>query len=354
MLEVKHNLAYFKKMEFFKIVNRRKSPFFNSLLRSGAAKKNSELEFDNRMSHHIILNNNIYAANKEFEKLKKRMRDMAKENKNFIKRYLRIVEKDCSDYFRIIKKLKKDCAKECGNKKLRQMFEIYLNATLKLASHLWPPVGLEDYIFKEIEKNLARKMNPESNFQEFNKALQVVLSPDSISFAQKRQQAILSLANKLKNKKIIEGSAEILKEYEKYYWLNDQGLEFKGELLRDFITEVKAVAYKNPGDQLKKIINERRGVKINKKRIIKKYGLEKEIICLFEQAARLPIVRSLRIEVIIQGAHELENTMFKKISERLEIKDVTDFYYWEISEGLKRGVLNKKDALKRKKDTILS
>lgn len=336
-----YNIEYFKHIDWFKIVRRNNSAFFDSFLRYGPPQINKELNFDNSMKHHLVLGRDTYASKQEFEKLKERMISVANKDDNFISKYLQKVDKDCTEYTKFINYLSKNYNK----KNLSESYIRYKNSTLKIISHLWPPLGIEDYLIKKIEENLSKYIDAKKDFNTFNAALQSLISSDEMTAIQKKRQAVLLLALEIKNNKINKNSQKIKKIFKKYEYIEDHGINFDGPSLKVFIEQIIEISRnEKPEIELDKMISDLQKIKKDKKEIIKKYKLNKNIINLSNCAAKLPHTRLTRLEVIGEGAYKLKNNLFADIAKKLGIKDILNLYNWEIEPSLKIGKVIKEAA----------
>lgn len=334
-----YNLEYFKKVDWFKIVRRNNSAFFDSFLRYGATQQNHKLDFDNRLKHHLVLGRDAYASSKEFAKLKETMAVKAMADKNFIFKYLNKVDNDCKDYIKFVDILSKNYDKN----NLVKSYKKYQVKTLKMISHLWPPLGIEDYLIKNIEDNLSKYINPKKNFNNFNSVLQSLISSDKTTAIQNKRKAALSLSIELKNRKITIQSLKIKNVFKKYEYIDDHGINFNGPTLQQFKKEIsKITKNENPKIELHKIVTDLKKIRINRRRIIKQYKLDKNIISLCDCAAKLPHTRLIRLETIGQGAYKLKDNLFFDIAKQLKIKNILNLYNWEIADILQVGKLTPK------------
>jgi len=348
------NYNYFKKIEkknWFKIVYRNHSPFFHSFLRTGTQKLNKELKFDNRVKHQMVLNNNIYNVKEDIENLGKRIIIITKKDKLALNKYLAKVENDCKRYLLIIQEISnemKNFNKKTNDKSLTFLFNKYIKATLYMMSHLLPLLAPEESLIAEIEKRLNKYINTTVNYDKFKEALQLLIAPIQPSSIQKRKVALLKLAILLKNKKIKMDSEKISKIYEKYKWISDLDFVFKYETKNMFINELVEESQKNPEQELKKIKSYYGNLKYNKNKLIKNFKFDKNFILLINDVSRLSYMRLLRLEVIMEGGYLLKENLFKAISDKLNLANITDCYYWEMLKALRGEKINKEKIKVRK------
>jgi hypothetical protein len=188
-------------------------------------------------------------------------------------------------------------------------------------------------------------------YKRFKNVIQILLASTEPTSIQAREKSILALAVKLKDKKIQIDSEIIKKEYTKYYWINDYCLNFNNtEKLDHFIGEIKKESLINPQKQLNDLRQAANDIKRNKTKLIRQYKFGKRLILLSEQASVLPHIRFLRLETILAGSYILKDNLLKIISQKLALKDITQAYFWEISEALATGKIDKNKIQKRKQD----
>jgi phosphohistidine swiveling domain-containing protein len=294
-----------------KIVRRHNSPFFNSIMRIGSTLKNSDLNFDNTMKIHIVLDNDIYYNEYELNDLENRVITKAKKDPKFLDRYFKKVINDCEEFNSWSKNIK-------DFKNLPVIYDEFIYRSLKLMSHLWPIVGPEKWILNQIEERLGRYINPKTNFEEFKKVMTLLTSSKYDSDVILRKKAILI-------------GKDLRQVYEQYAWLSDQTLSFKYEQYSNFIKEVSKI--KNPKLELKKIILDHKKLVLEQESTIKKYKLDKKLLMFCEYAQHLPHIRLLRRDCLIQAAYNLRD-FFNILKKNLPISDLSLAYYWEIRELL--------------------
>jgi len=303
--------------KLFKIVRRENSPFCSTLLRVGSTIKNSEFDFDNRMHTNLVLDRDIYADEGEFEHLKKVMVDCMKNDENFLDKYLKQVEDDSK---RLI-----EWSKKADKKDLVKTFDQFIEKSLKMMTHLWPPLGPEEWVLKEIERKLADYINPKKDFAKFQKILNLLTAPSKYSSLNLKRLALLKTAIKSDFK-------DINKIVDKFAWINDIGLKFNYQTKEDFLKEIKNI--KNPKQELEKFEKDKKLVEENKKNAIKEFKFDKKLLKLCYYAQMLPYIRFIRLECLIESAYHLRD-LFEEIRKKIGVNNVTSFYYWEIRDMLK-------------------
>ncbi len=320
-----------------KIVRRHNSPLFNSILRVGASLRNPEFSFDNRIYDHVVLDNDIYSDEDDFNNLKSIMLKEIEENEDFIEEYLQKVIEDFKNMILWSETVKKkDFSKE-DDKKLLETFNEFIERSLKLMGHLWPPLGPEEWILKELEKELSEYIDPKENFSQFQEVLNLLIAPEETSLLQQKREALLELAI---------DSKEINKVHERFAWINDHGFVFDYQTLDDLKEEIKNIG-DDPQEQLRKIQLARDITKRKKQQTISKFQFNERFLKLIEYAQKLPLVRFTRIDCLIEVAYNL-NKLFKELEKRLPIDEITLAYYWEIQDMLEDKEVDVKEINKRK------
>jgi len=322
---LKQGIPDLSKYKLSKIVRRNNSPFFNSFMRIGSTLKNPELDFDSRMNIHIVLDHDIYHSEDEFTELKKRMVDKAKEDDTFLDRYLAKAVKDSKDFIEWSKNQK-------DFPDLLKFYNEFTERTLKVMTHLWPALGPEEWILSEIEKGLARYIDPKTNFDEFKSVLNLLTSSNDISDINLRRIAMMKSKN-------------LKKVHEKYAWLGDQSFSLVYESFDDFKKELSSI--KNPKQESERIESDIKQLKENQKKAIKKYKLDKKLLKFCEYAQNLPHIRLLRRDCLIESGYNLKR-FFDKLKKELPLSNITLAYYWEIRDLLEGKKLDLNSIEKRK------
>ena len=299
------------KHKLSKIIRRTNSPLFNSFMRVGATIPNPELEFDSRMLIHIVLDHDIYYSEQEFEDLKKRMTEKAKKDDAFLDRYLK---KSLSDSLELIEWAKQ----QNDSKNLLKTYNEFTDKALKVMSHLWPCLGPEEWILAEIEKSLAKKIDPKKDFNEYKRVLTLLTASTEISEITLRKMGMLEGKN-------------IQEVQEKYAWILDQGLYFDYETLDAFKKELAQT--QDPKTELARIINEQKQLISDREKAIKKFGLDKKTLALCELAQRLPHIRLIRRDCLIKAAYYMKD-FFKRMQKELSLSKISHAYYWELRDLL--------------------
>ncbi len=293
--------------ELFRIVRRDHSPLFNSFLRVGASLRNPEFEFDNRMHVHVVLDNDVYASNIDFENLKKAMIERAKQDETFLDRYFKKAIDEPKKVIEWVKQ-KKDFSNLLGT------YNKFTKKTLKIMTHLWPPLGPEEWILSEIEKRLAKYINPEKDFIDFKNVLTLLTSSTEFSNLNLRKEAMLK-------------GNDLEKVHERFAWITDHGFNLKYQTFEEFKDELKSIEY--PKKELEKMQKELKNLKKGQEDAIKKYNLDKELLKFCEHAQKLPHVRFARIECLIETAYHLRE-FFDELKKKLSLSNIALAYYWEI------------------------
>jgi phosphohistidine swiveling domain-containing protein len=345
-------LKKLKSGECEEIVSRNNLPLFISLQRTGVQIKNKELNFDNRLKSSFNLGPNLYMVKREIKLLEKRLKNKFNENNNFLEVYFNKVEADCQTYINkagSINERSKACIDSRG---LANLFEEYIEESIKMMAHLFPPLSIETIIIDRLKSEFVKMPAFKNDQLSMDDTLLPLLTSSEPSTLLVRKIAILKLAIKLKNKIINEESLEIKQEQKRFNWVFDHVFNLQKENFSKFLKEVKIAAKDNPEVQLNKIRAELREVKILKIKLFRKYNLSANIQFLIKMASQLPNLRFRRLEVFFQAGAILKNDLFPVISKQIgiSINDLRYLYYWEISDLLRGKKINLAESLNRQND----
>lgn len=324
----KRGIPDLARYRLFKIVRRENSPLFDSILRVGSTLRNRELDFDNRMYIHIVLDHDVYSSEDDFDNLRKEIDRKAGKDAGFFGRYFKKVIGDSKKFTRWAKRTKVVIT---DNKCLLKVYDQFIGYALRNMSHLWPPLGSEGWISSEIQERLAAYIDPKEDFEKFQKILSLLTASEEYSTINLKKQAMLELASKGK----ISGK-ELRKLHEEFSWTTDIGLKFVYQTLDEFKEELGNI--KDPQKELDRMQRETEKLKADKENAIARYGFDKELLRLCRYAQMLPHVRFARLESLTEAAYRLK-WLFDELRRRLRLDDITLAYYWEI-----RGLLEGKDV----------
>lgn len=346
-LDKVHNLVKKKGLPdlnqtWFMIVRRNNSPFIDSLLRFGSVLRNPKLEFDNRMKYHLVLSGDIYASKEDFDHLKNEMIEKAKKDNTFLERYFRKVIEDTVSFVEWAKKESRNNFSEKTDKELIVILREFIERALELMSHVWPPLGTEEWILEEIEKRLSRYIDLKTDFDYFKEAQTALVASEKLSNLQIRKEELLKLAAKKDLKK-----KDIEKSHKELAWITNHDLWFKFETIKNFEDEVKELAKKEPEKQLRGMRDAIKDVIAKRDAIISKFKFDNDLLKFCNHAAELPHVRFARVEGLIHGSYILSD-FFEELRKRIGIKDIGCAYFWEI-EGLLKDKSNIKNIEARQK-----
>jgi phosphohistidine swiveling domain-containing protein len=319
---LKQGIPDLSKQKLSKIVRRENSALFDSFLRIGATLRNKDLEFDNRMHFHIVLDHDVYSSEEDFNNLKKEMVEKAKKDSNFLNRYFQIIFKDTKEVIEWSKKQKQDFSK-LTNKELLQIYNQFTQKGLDVMSHLWPVLGPEEYILEEVGKRLSKYIDPKTDFNKFQKTLDLMITSTKQSTLNIKKEKMLKAA-------ISKNQEEIKKLQKEIAWEIDIQFKFKYQTLEQLNKEIKQI--ENPKEQLDKLQKDQEQLKKSQKQTIQKYNFDKELLNLCQQAQTLPHIRFARIECLVESAYYLKD-FFEELKKRLKI-EITQAYYWEITQLL--------------------
>ena len=190
-------------------------------------------------------------------------------------------------------------------------------------------------------KNKILKLN-KINFIEIFERLS---APEDFSFFQKEELEFMKIKLINNEKKQFE---ELKKHQKKYYWLrNSYG--FTKVLGVDFFKrELKKISKKDAKKKINQIKNYVNKIKQEKKRIIKKYNVSKEIVNIADKLAYCVWWQDFRKKFIFTGNHIITD-LVKEIGKRKNIsfKELSYYCLNEVVELLKKNKkVNVKERLK--------
>ncbi len=338
MLDKEHNVVQADTLpditgvNWYKVVKRANSPLMNSYLRVGDAIINPELGFDSRMPTVVLLNYDVYHSEDEFARLQQTMIAEAEKDDRFLSKYFAKALQDSEDIV--------SWAKGQDFTDLLQGFQEYTQRAIKLMSHLFPPLGPEEWMRAEIEAELAKHIDPKKDFSVFLDTMTSMISSTEPSTMQLKRAAMLQLA--------VDKAPEsaIRKVYDQYKWLEDHGIWFEPVSFETFTAEIEAM--KDPEKELQAMQEETAAIKERQAALTSKYKFSERLLRLFVDAQQLPLVRFRRLEALIESAYAL-NDLFEAIQKKLGLQSVSAAYYWEIEKGLEGEQLDTERINKRRK-----
>jgi phosphohistidine swiveling domain-containing protein len=317
------------KRPYFKVVRRENTPLWESLIQAGGALSDKSLNFDNPMKVLFALDYDKYASSEDFATLKVQFIESCKKDPHFLTEFFKPLEDECELFDLFIQKNALVDWSKVSNDELRKAYDTFVNYSLKILTFLWPPLAPEEWLVERISTEVPNQTD-----------LHMLLGSVKPSLFQEREEAILTLAIKIKDVDGIERFApEIEKTYKKYAWLNDHSLKFEYETKEHFIQELETVIKSGPKEKAKKTDD--------KERLMQRLSLSKETREYIHQASLLPHWRLLRTEKSIEAAYYLQG-MFKEIGKRFDIDNALLCYYWEIG-GLFAGKAVNKEQISRRK-----
>jgi phosphohistidine swiveling domain-containing protein len=321
------NLPDLASTNWFKVVRRENSPLFETLVRIGATLKNPEFSFDNSMPSHLVLESDVFACVDEVTNLKKIMIEKAEKDPDFINNYF---EKLIHDSNAFLEWSKQDHSVEDP----LEFFTEFKNRCILLMTHLWPPLGPEEWIMEQIESKLSQYIDPVKDFAGFKQALSVLTMPDEQSNIQVRKEAMLDIVANTADFSNIppEIQEQIDRTHHRFAWLTDHGLHFEYETKDEFIAELKKI--ENPEKELEKIKQNQENFKTEAKALTSKHNFDSRLLGLCDTAKRFPYVRFFRVEVLIEGAYHMRATI-ENVRKATGLDDLSLAYYWEIQDILK-------------------
>ena len=316
---------------WFKIVRRNNSPFFDSILRAGSTIPRPEFPFIANMPHWLIINLDAYASEEQYTKMKESMLNVIKENPNFIGEHFNQIEKDCQEFLLWAQDNK-------DNDNLLETYTEFKNKAIKMMRYLWSPLIPEEWLLQKIQDSLSEYIDPKENFEEFQRALNILMTPEESSDMQIEKEHILKI--------VIKGDYEKLSSHiENFGWVYDHNLHFSYPTEESLRNEIEKI--ENPQKELEEIEKRKVEVKKAKEEILQKYQFNKELLKLCTFAQRMPLIRLKRIEVISHTVFILKK-VFKEISNNMETQELQLFCYWEIEQFLEGKIIDKEKAQERK------
>jgi phosphohistidine swiveling domain-containing protein len=343
---------------WFKVVRRDNSPFFDAILRIAPALINPELAFDNRMYHMIVLQQDVYSSQQEFDHLKTVMKENYDKDPLFLQKYEERLVHDCENFVEWAAKLSKSDFAKFGDKELLNVLDGFISRSFKAMSHLWPPLGIEEWLLQSIKDRLSKHIA--EGEQADMKGLVITLTASSKeSILQVKRKELLELASSMRKKGLKDSfrwesirpslQKKILQLHQKYAWVKSHGLWFDFQPEQEFIIELKEILKGDPKKELQDMKAQKTELEKERRGIIKKYKLEKPLIKDCDFASVLPHLRFARVECVIESAYRLIS-FFMELQKRIKIDNIASLYYFEIPFLLKGNHFDNKEMAKRKED----
>lgn len=320
-------LTQLKKLTWFKIVRRENSLLWESLIRCGCIRENSDFGFSNPMKHTLRHNLNVYAVEEETNALARLLQEKSRKNPHHLEELFQHLEKDCWNMDQFVKKVKNNDFKKMNNEQLREVFNEFVEKSLKILTYIWPTVVLENYLVQELTDALAKKYDLKTQFTQLENALFVLKNSEKKTSLQEKEEALLGIAAG-KSKMSVDET------YERFAWVDDHTLQMEYPSKLELKKEMEEFKSQNPAEKLNQIHKKRRELLEEKEQLLKTLKLDEKALACAKQVADLPHYRFLRIEKISETAFHL-CALFMEIGNRLKIKP-TNYYYWEISALLSR------------------
>ncbi|MFH1207182.1 MAG: PEP-utilizing enzyme [Patescibacteria group bacterium] len=337
-----------KDKKFYKAVKRPNSPLFTSLIRTGAVLKNPRFSYDNCLRVQIVLNEDVYAEEGDFFKLRDLLVDRCRRSISFLKRMLREIDKECIRYLVIMDRVAQQHGATDAPHELRRAFSVFVRESQMVAGALWPPLGVEDWIIKTIEQALGKIVLPTS--PAYQEILQKLIRPFRVSGLEGRHRAMMVLAaeiakqpnfrrdilkkswsriplNKLKRK--------VEKIFHLFAWAEDSYLIMKIEPLKHFIVELRQMVKNKPCRRYAIFMKEEKRAKQEKLKLMRELRFSSSTRTLIRLASDLPYFRLRRREVIIEGAYRIRSILWR-IAKTINVKDIMALYYFETLDALSK------------------
>jgi phosphohistidine swiveling domain-containing protein len=335
------------KRTWFKVVRRENTPLWESLIQAGGALSREDIGFENPMSDLYALDYDKYAAEDDFKELKRQFIEACKNDSNFLTNFFKYLEDKCKEFDDFVLQNEINEWGKLDNKELGFIYDKFANFSLEVLIFLWPPLGPEEWIVEKISSELSKRIDPVNQYNDNQKAFDILISSEIPSLIQEREFEILKLATKVGDiNKIPEFKNEIELVYRRYAWINDHSLKFEFESYIHFEEELIQVLKNNPKEKLSRINAEKESKKKEKMALLNNLNLGKDIENYIYQASHLPHWRFLRTEKSVEAAYRLSG-MFRELEKRLGI-DPLLAYYWEIGQLLDGQNVNKENIEARK------
>lgn len=325
--------------KWFKVVSRYNSPFFDSLLRTGAIFQNPRFNFKNPISINLVLNRDVFARTDDFEALKRSIVDPAKKNPTRLASYYRLVITDHERYLRTIRALER---MKIGNDPtvLLKMFKKFVDASVILLSHLWPPLAPDEWLGEAIRTELGRTI---SDPGERDQVYHQMIRPQRPSMAQQRLTAIWQLAAHGVSVSTVNQwvrgdrgpkTRGLEQSHGKFAWILDDKITEQYETRAAFGRAVRKLTSAQARRLLTTNQWERQAVVRAKRQLISHYRLTHRAQQLCQLAADLPYIRLIRREAIAEAVYRLQS-LFQQISRQIKVPHFYNLFYWEIEAGLR-------------------
>jgi phosphohistidine swiveling domain-containing protein len=332
---------------WFKVVRRENTPLWESLIQAGGALSLEDIGFKNPMKDLYALDYDKYSADEDFKKLKEQFIEACKNNSNFLTDFFKNLENKCEEFDNFVLENEENNWGELSDKDLGAIYDKFTNYSLEILAFLWPPLGPEEWIIEKISSEVSKHIDPVTQYDEHQKAVELLISSEVPSLIQEREFEILKLAVEVQEKdKLSEFKEQIKVIHRKYAWISDHSLKFEYESYEHFENEVLQAIEDNPGDKLAKIEFGKEAKKKKKAELLKKLNLGEDIENYIFQASHLPHWRFLRTERTVEASYLL-NGMFEELQKRMGVNPLLA-YYWEVGLFLEGKDIDKEKILVRK------
>ncbi len=338
---------------FFKVVRRNNSPLQTSLIRTGPCIRHPKLPFNTALKEQHTLNDNVYISRSEFQKFTRRIVSRAQHDPNFSLRYERQALEDCRRYIRTMKVMAR-------SRDDRRVMSEFARRSQFLASHLFPPLALEEWLQEEVVQGVAARLGSGYPAEEMKNILETLLLPSEPSSMQQRRLAILKLSLSIQRKaawrQVIGSSAKrpppalrraIVRFHDRYAWLPDHYCRRQYESIEKIRKELATLTRQPVRRWIIEMRQTQRAHQASYHTLSRSLRIPSSLQALIEATRLIAVLRLIRLEVLSHAVFLLQAT-FARIESSYKLPSITDMYYWEILDVLDGKSVDSLDIRRRR------
>ncbi len=329
-------------IKWVKILQRKRTPYFNSLIFYGAINKNNKkITLDFAGENWAFVNGAIFVSLKDISKISQLMQNLFEKDNSYFLKFINEAHKNIAEFNNFVEEYLNRDYRNISNLQLKNYFIDYNKKFIEICPYMTVAIFADKLLEKEISVICADKPDQTHYFELFT-------SPARLGYFEQQNIDFAQLILKLKAKKQSVIDDVLVDEYlDKYSWL--ENMEYNGDFLKreELITRIKK-GLESSIDDLEKDPNNCDRTK-ELEIAFNKLKLNSREIDIIKTGREFVHFRAYRTDVFFRSAYFVR-PLFEEISKRLNIsyKDIFWFLPDEIEILLEGGQANPELVEKRK------
>lgn len=304
------------------IHRRYRTPFYFYILFEGSSKHyNKDIKFPYELADLLCLDSEVVFEHAGWESLRKKVEQGIRKNPNILIDVINLSYSINQEICQFAKSVQaRRFSSESTIEEMALILEKYLDYSLKFSAAMVFPLLFEEYLEKEIKKELSLTFKRE----DLIKAEQLFTSSIKQSSAQEEELDLLKLAIK-KIEKNLQHS-DILRHLAEYGWLKNVSMDGQFYSEAEIIEKIKARAKANPKKGLTLMRKNRRKFLKELKFYREKIKDNKKLSSYINTLQEAIFFRSWRTEQMYKNIVYFNN-LFTEIASRLKLKKTNDIFF---------------------------